>query len=91
MPVQRFRRVEDVPPPPVHDPSDPIAMQRVWALLRLATEGLPPAFASGVRRYASLEAAAADRRAAEVERMRRLRAAGGAGAAGGARAVDPRG
>jgi hypothetical protein len=87
MPVQRFRRVEDVPPPRAHDPRDAIAMQRVWAHLRLATEGLPPAFASGVRRYESLEAAAADRRAAEVARMRLLRGAAGASA----RPLDPHG
>ena len=87
MPVHRFRRVEDVPPPAVLDPGDPVAMERVWAMLRLATAGLPPAFAHGVRRYASLEAAAADRRAAEVARMRRLRDA----AQASARPPDPRG
>jgi hypothetical protein len=75
MPVQRFRRVEDVPAPAALDPLDPVAMERVWGLLRLATDGLPPAFAPGVRRYASLEAADADRRTAEVARMRRLREA----------------
>ncbi|MFN2323302.1 MAG: hypothetical protein ABR510_10140 [Trueperaceae bacterium] len=74
MPVQRYRRVEDVPPPEALDPSDPVAMEGVWNLLRFATHELPPAFAPGIRRYPSLEAADADRRAAEVERMRRLRA-----------------
>ncbi len=85
MPLQRFRRVEDVPPPAALDPTDPVAMERVWGLLRLATDGLAPAFPPGVRRYPSVEAADADRRAAEVDRMRRLRAAGGA------RAADPHG
>ena len=75
MPLQRFRSVEEVPPPAVVDPGDPIAMERVWGLLRFATEVLPAAFAPGVRRYASVEAADADRRAAELERMRRLREA----------------
>ena len=74
MPVQRYRRVEDVPPPAPLDLLDPVAMERVWGLLRLATHGLSPVFPAGVRRYASVEAADADRRAAELERMRRLRA-----------------
>lgn len=73
MPVQRFRRVEDVPPPAALEPSDPVAMERVWGLLRWATDGLAAAFPPGVRRYASIEAADADRRAADVARMRQLR------------------
>lgn len=87
MPVQRYRRVEDVPPPAALDPSDPDAMERVWGLLRLAIEGLPPAFPPGVRRYDSIEAAEADRRAVEVARMRRLRD----DAFGSERPPDPRG
>ena len=73
MPLQRFRSVEEVPPPAAVDPGDPVAMERIWVLLRFATEGLPAAFPPGVRRYASVEAAQAERRAAEIERMRRLR------------------
>jgi hypothetical protein len=73
MPVERYRRVEDVPAPAPVDPNDPAAMERVWSLLRFASDGVPPAFPPGVRRYASLEAANADRRAAEVARMRTLR------------------
>ena len=76
MPVQRYRRVEDVPPPAALDPRDPVAMERMWGLLRLATDGLPPAFPAGVRRYRSIEAADADRRAVEIARMRRLREPG---------------
>lgn len=87
MPVLRYRRVEDVPPPAAIDPSDPVAMARVWDTLRFATDGLPAAFAPGVRRYASVEAAYADRRTAEVDRMRRLRARD----AGADRAPDPHG
>lgn len=87
MPVQRYRRVEDVPPPAALDPSDPVAMERVWGLLRLAADGLPPAFPPGVRRYASIEAADADRRAVAIARMRRLRG----DAFGSARPPDPHG
>ena len=85
MPIHRFRDVAEVPPPAAVDPDDPVALERVWGLLRFATEGLPGAFSPGVRRYPSLEAAQADRRAVEIERMRQLRAAGGA------RAADPHG
>ena len=93
MPVQRFRSVEDVPPLPVLDPSDPIAMERVWGLLRRATDGLPPAFSAGVRRYRSIEAAEADRSAVEIVRMRRLRerATGSDRPAASGRAADPHG
>lgn len=87
MPLQRFRSVEEVPPPAAVDPGDPVAMERIWGLLRFATEGLPAAFPPGVRRYASLEAAQADRRAAELARMRRLR--GAASPSDGA--LEPRG
>ena len=93
MPVQRFRRVEDVPPPVALDPHDPIAMERVWGLLRRATDGLPPAFPAGVRRYGSIEAAEADRRAFEIARMRRLRdrCTGSKRPAASGRAADPHG
>jgi hypothetical protein len=93
MPVQRYRRVEDVPPPAALDPSDPVAMERVWGLLRLATDGLALAFPPGVRRYRSIEAADAERREAEIARMRRLRegALGFDRTAGTARAADPHG
>lgn len=74
MPLERYRRAEDVPPPAPIDPSDPVALARMWAFLRTATEGWPRLHAPGVHRYASIEAADADRRAAEVARMRQVRA-----------------
>lgn len=74
MPVERYRSAEDVPPPARVDPRDPVAMARMWALLRTATAGWPRLHLPGVHRYPSIEAADADRRAAEVARMRQARA-----------------
>jgi hypothetical protein len=77
MPVHRYRAIEDVPPAAARDVRDPatggVALDHIEAM----TVGLPPLFAAGVYRYASVEAAGADRERALRVRMRRLRAARG--------------
>jgi len=75
MPVTRYRNAAAVPPPLPHDPRDPRAAARALAHVEAMTWGLPPLFAPGVRRFASIEAAQADRERATVERMRWWRAA----------------
>lgn len=73
MPVHRYRAIEDVPPAPALDARDPATARRALAHTEAMTAGLPPLFAAGVYRYASIEAAAADRERAMRARMRRLR------------------
>ena len=71
MPVQRFRRVQDLPPLP----SLPPGRERA-RLLRVLWGGwsrvLPPLDLRGVRRYRDIEEAARDREAAVIRRARRL-------------------
>ncbi len=73
MPVERFRSIDAVPPPARVDPHDELALERVWALLRFATDGLPPLHQAGVHRYRSIDEAQAARSDAEARRMRALR------------------
>lgn len=75
MPVERFRSADAVPAPEAVDPRDELALERVWALLRFATDGLPPLHPAGVHRYRSLDEAQAARLDAEARRVRALRAA----------------
>lgn len=75
MPVTRYRNVAAMPPPPPHDARDPRTAAKVLAHLEAMTWGMSPLFAPGVRRYASIEAAQAERERATVERLRRRRAA----------------
>lgn len=75
MPVTRYRDATAVPPPTPHDRRDPHALARVLAHLEAMTWGMSPLFAHGVRRFASIEAAQAERERATVERLRRRRAA----------------
>lgn len=58
MGVQRFRSVEEMPPPwrPVNDPGNLRAVADMMALYRL----LAPASSPGVRRFRSVEDADAD-------------------------------
>jgi len=79
MPVQRYRTIEDVPPAPALDARDPATARRALDHAVAMTAGLPPLFAAGVYRYASIEAAEVDRERALLERMRRLRATRAAG------------
>ncbi|MFO8149742.1 MAG: hypothetical protein R6T93_05575 [Trueperaceae bacterium] len=74
MPVHRYRAIEDVPPAPVLDARDPVAAGRALDHVEAMTADLPPLFAAGVYRYASIEAAEADRERALRARMRGLRA-----------------
>ncbi len=73
MPVERYASMSDVPPPAALDPHDPLALERVWTLLRFATDGLPPLQPVGVHRYRSLDEAQLARGEAEARRMRALR------------------
>ena len=71
MPVQRFRRVEDMPPvaalPP--GPERSARLRMLWGRwLRI----LPPLDLRGVRRYRDIEEAARDREAAVIRRARGL-------------------
>jgi hypothetical protein len=75
MPVTRYRDVAAVPPPSPRDPLDPRAAARALAHMEAMTRDLPPLYAPGVRRFASIEAAQADRERAIVDRMRRWRTA----------------
>ena len=78
MPIQRFRRVEDMPPvaPP---PADPERAERLRALWGGWLRVLPPLDLRGVRRYRDIEEAARDREAAVIRRARRLLARRAAG------------
>ena len=79
MPIQRYRTIEDVPPAPALDARDPATARRALDHAEAMTAGLPPLFAAGVYRYASIEAGEVDRERALLERMRRLRATRTAG------------
>ena len=71
MPIQRFRRVEDMPPvAPL--PSGLERAERLRALWGGWLRILPPLDLRGVRRYRGIEEAARDREAAVVRRARRL-------------------
>ena len=73
MPVQRFRRVEDMPPvaPAAPGPERAARLRALWGgWLRI----LPPLELRGVRRYRGIEDAARDRELAVIGRARRLRA-----------------
>ena len=71
MPLQRFRRVENMPPVALL-PSGPGRPRRLRALWDGWSRILPPLDLRGVRRYRSLEEAAGDREAAVIRRARRL-------------------
>ena len=71
MPIQRFRRVEDMPPvaPPAPGPGRAERLRALWGVW---SRILPPLDLRGVRRYRSVEEAARDREAAVVRRARHL-------------------
>ena len=71
MPVQRFRRVEDMPPPPPLPPGRERA-RRLRVLWGGWSRVLPPLDLRGVRRFRSIEEAARDREAAVIRRARQL-------------------
>lgn len=71
MPIQRFRRVEDMPPvAPL--PSGPERSQRLRVLWGGWMRVLPPLDLRGVRRYRDIDEAARDREAAVIRRARGL-------------------
>ena len=72
MPLEKYRRIEDMPPaPPLAQGPERIRLLRSfwagWARL------VPPLDLRGVRRYRSLEEADADRAAAVHRRVQALR------------------
>lgn len=79
MPVQRYRAIEEVPSAPALEARDPATARRALDHAEAMTAGLPPLFAAGVYRYASVEAAGVDRERALLARMRGLRVARAAG------------
>ena len=73
MPIQRFRRVEDMPQvAPL--PPGPECAQRLRMLWRGWMRILPPLDLRGVRRYRDPDVAARDREAAVIRRARHLAA-----------------
>ena len=71
MPIRRYRHVEDMPPvAPL--PSGSERIHRLRALWGGWSRILPTLDLRGVRRYRSMEEAAADREAAVVRRARDL-------------------
>ena len=72
MPVQRFRRVEDMPPVAPLPPGLERA-RRLRSLWGGWSRVLPPLDLGGVRLYRDLEEAARDREEAVARRGRRLR------------------
>ena len=71
MPIQRFRRVQDMPPvAPL--PPGPERSQRLRVLWGGWRRMLPPLDLRGVRRYRDIEEAALDRDAAMIRRARGL-------------------
>lgn len=78
MPVQRFRRVEDMPPvAPL--PPGPERARRLRSLWGGWSRVLPPLDLRGVRLYRDPDEAARDREAAIIRRGRRLYAERGFG------------
>ena len=78
MPVQRFRRVEDMPPvAPL--PPGPERARRLRSLWGGWSRVLPPLDLRGVRLYRDPDEAARDREAAIIRRGRRLCAERGFG------------
>ena len=71
MPIQRFGRMEDMPPA-APMPSGPERASRLRALWGGWSRILPSLGLRGVRRYRDIEEAARDREAAVIRRARRL-------------------
>lgn len=75
MPVQRFRRADEMPPPTRVDAAD--LLQRIRTLWNRAQLLAPPAHPRrGVARFKSIEQANAQRAADTIDRMRRSADAG---------------
>ena len=72
MPIERYRDVADMPPPPRGDPNDPATFARVRALWHFALR-LPRLFAPGLHRYRSIEDSQRAREEALIARMRTMR------------------
>lgn len=73
MPIQRYRRIEDVPPPDARDPNDQQTMSQAAEFFANPPLKLPPLFAPGVYKYGSVEEANAAKEAAVIERARSMR------------------
>lgn len=80
MPIERYRSVEEMPPPPRRDPRDPATWAAIRELWALAQATLPPLYPPGVTRFRSIEEAQHAREAATLERMRAVRRARQSGA-----------
>lgn len=72
MPIERYRSLAEVPPPKRRSGTAGEHLTAMIELLSLRPDELGPIFEPGLRRYASIEAAQADRAAAELARARRL-------------------
>lgn len=78
MPVQKYRRVEDMPDAALlHDKGDaaiPRAIRYLWALSDALLGPVGTCIPRGVRKYRSADEAYADRERWETERIARIRA-----------------
>lgn len=55
MPVRKFRRVEDMTPPPWRTPGDPALHRAIGLVLNTAARMTPLRFPPGVYRHRSIE------------------------------------
>lgn len=55
MPVRKFRRVEDMTPPPWRIPGDPALDRAIGMVLNTAAQMTPLRFPPGVHRHRSIE------------------------------------
>jgi hypothetical protein len=78
MPVQKYRRIEDMPDAALRydagDPAIPNKIRYLWRLSEALLGGVGTCIPRGVRKYRSIEEANEDRDRYEQERVDRIRA-----------------
>lgn len=73
MPIQRYRSIEEVPPPDALDPLNIEVMERASAYFAYPPRILPPLFPPGLYKYRSIEEADKAKEQAIIKRARLLR------------------
>jgi hypothetical protein len=66
VPIQKYRSVEDVPPPPGREPLDPGNLRMACDLSRLAARLRPRRVPGGVHKYRSVDEASQERARWEI-------------------------